>query len=519
MWTIIKKQKLNICAYLMLGVIYSGVEIGLAIGIKMLFEALEGVDTRLFKYSIGVFLVDLILNYFIGKAKISTRAEIYKKVNIDVKMKILRYILGISEANYRSTSFGEKLNYFDYYINCFDNFYLDGLLDLIENCMIFTVIFSYMMHLNAVASMVTIFLLVLSLVIPNILGKKISIMIEKNENSNAEYLSTLKDVLAGIEDIHNYKVEEHFEMLFKRDLTRNEKAYKVLLSQEGTMNIIIGNFQYLIIICTFLVSGMLVFRGKTTIPNLIAVGQLSNMLIQPVQEVELNIMNMLGSKDLIRKLDKILSVPIGRNRKKDKLIGVESIEVKDLSYKVDGGRLIFDKVSFELEKGKKYALIGPNGSGKTTICKILKGDIKEYGGDVLVNGQKNIDNKDASICSLPQKVHLFNGSILDNIYIGRNLDKSRVSRLVDRYGLRKLMEVNESKDISGGELKRVGIVRTFSEEASVYLLDEPEAGLDGLGQKMLEDEIVQASQTVLIVCHHISDKILDKLNDSAHIIV
>lgn len=200
----------------------------------------------------------------------------------------------------------------------------------------------------------------------------------------------------------------------------------------------------------------------------------------------------------------------------------ETLEFIDVSFKYPGtDTYVLKNVSFKIEKGKKYAFVGINGSGKTTIVKLLLGLYENYTGKILVNGE-DIDKYDRKFISVVfQDFAKYPITVADNIKLGRydkNLTEEELNIAMKRIDLDKTVRElkwgintvlgkrkSESVDISGGEWQKLALARCFVSKAFVKILDEPTAAMDPLYEKMLYSRFreISVNDTVLMISHRL----------------
>jgi len=154
-------------------------------------------------------------------------------------------------------------------------------------------------------------------------------------------------------------------------------------------------------------------------------------------------------------------------------------EIRNLKVRY-GGRTVLDIPELTLEKGVRYALIGPNGSGKTTLLRILAGVIKPGEGNakVLTN----------SIGYMPQKPYAFGFSVSRNVELAiRNKEGANAQALeaLEKVGLSS-MAARKGDRLSGGETQRMAFARILAEPRELILLDEPTAAADIEGSVRME---------------------------------
>lgn len=183
--------------------------------------------------------------------------------------------------------------------------------------------------------------------------------------------------------------------------------------------------------------------------------------------------------------------------------------------KAYGNKLVLDAVNLQIREGEILALLGPNGSGKTTILKILAFIENPTGGKVEFQG-KNVNFKNTKKVRLEstlvfQKTTLFSTSVYNNIAYGLKIRKipkelrdNKVKRALELVKLEGFEKLN-AKKLSGGEQQRVAIARALVLETKLLLLDEPTANLDPKNAGILEeiiDTINRENKTTIVIATH-----------------
>ena len=224
------------------------------------------------------------------------------------------------------------------------------------------------------------------------------------------------------------------------------------------------------------------------------------------------------------------------------------ITVKNLSFGYLKNKLVLDDISLEFEKGKIIALIGRNGSGKSTFLDCLLG-VNDYEGEIFVCGNniKELSDKEYAryVSFIPQSVQInIDYSIRDFISFGRNPylkigqtpskeDFDLVTQNAKKCGIADLLDQDINK-VSGGERQLAFIARALTQETPIIIMDEPTAALDfGNQQKLFKamKELAKEGKTIIFTTHNpnhlvnlgcdifaVKDKEilkLDELNDTA----
>lgn len=213
----------------------------------------------------------------------------------------------------------------------------------------------------------------------------------------------------------------------------------------------------------------------------------------------------------------------------------ESLEFRDVSFTYPGTeKTILSHVSFRLNRGGHYAIVGANGAGKTTITKLISGLYDNYEGEIFLNGQElrtiPYGVRKGLISTVAQDFTRYQLTLADNIRLGDLSmagDDPRIKEAAQKAGLSdviarlplgldnplgKLEET--SQDLSGGEWQRVAMARTIASRAAFYILDEPTAALDPLAESRLYDEFAGISEgkTTIFISHRLgSTRLADQV--------
>ena len=179
-----------------------------------------------------------------------------------------------------------------------------------------------------------------------------------------------------------------------------------------------------------------------------------------------------------------------------------------------------DNVSFKINPRDRVAIIGTNGSGKSTIIKLLSGFFKPTEGQILFNGEdsRNINREylRSNLSIVSQKVVLFNRTVLDNICYATNTPKEEVVKILDRLKImnvfKKLpqgldtMAGARGEKLSGGQRQIIYLLRSYLSNKPITIMDEPTAAVDAFHKKYVMQMIDEmAKKTTMIVVTHDSD--------------
>ncbi len=197
------------------------------------------------------------------------------------------------------------------------------------------------------------------------------------------------------------------------------------------------------------------------------------------------------------------------------------IETKNLTkvYKDFWGRprlKALDALTFDVKRGEIFAIIGPNGSGKTTTMKLLLGLLFASEGEARVLGAPPTDvAAKARIGFLPEESYLYRFLNADETldFYGRlfNIDRDtrrrRIDELLDRFGMTKARK-RQIREYSKGMVRRISFAQALINDPEVVFLDEPTSGLDPISQREMKDlilELKRKGKTVFLSSHLLAD--------------
>tara|TARA_B100000989_G_scaffold291055_1_gene265060 strand:+ start:1494 stop:2270 length:777 start_codon:yes stop_codon:yes gene_type:complete len=183
-----------------------------------------------------------------------------------------------------------------------------------------------------------------------------------------------------------------------------------------------------------------------------------------------------------------------------------------------GNRIILDNISFKINEGQIFGMLGPNGVGKSTIFNLITGLISPKYGKIKINGEDVLKypiylrTKKFKVGYVPQYGGFFsdltlhdNLKAISEIVINeKNLRNEKIDYLLSKFELENIKNI-KAKFLSGGQKKKLVISLSLLSDPKVLLLDECFAALDVLTIKMLQEIIVnlqQESQISIIICDH-----------------
>jgi ATP-binding cassette subfamily B protein len=196
------------------------------------------------------------------------------------------------------------------------------------------------------------------------------------------------------------------------------------------------------------------------------------------------------------------------------------VELEHVEFAYKPGVPVLRDMSFQVPRGEKVALVGPTGSGKTTITALLLrlyeisgGSVRVRGRDVRSYGREELRSLFAVV---PQDVYLFPGTVLSNVAAGEAPDRERVEAVLKRLGAYEVFArreqgldtpvIEQGKNFSTGERQLIAFARALYRDAPILVLDEATASIDSDTEARLSRALAELlkGRTALVIAHRLS---------------
>jgi ATP-binding cassette subfamily C protein LapB len=265
--------------------------------------------------------------------------------------------------------------------------------------------------------------------------------------------------------------------------------------------------------------------GDLSTGGLIALVILSRMVLSPMGQVVSLATRYERAKEALKTLNEIMALPVERPAGKTFLHRTRfqgAIGVKNLSFSYPGQTTkVLNNINIDIHAGEKVGIIGPIGSGKTTLGKLLLGLYEPSSGMVSMDGTdiRQIDPAELRyfIGYVPQDIMLFRGTVRNNITMGthdvddgtimRSAELAGVDEFVKKHPLGFDMEVSElGRGLSGGQRQCIVMARAILLDPPVLVLDEPTSNMDNRTEIRLKNKLAEVipNRTMILITHRAS---------------
>ena len=355
------------------------------------------------------------------------------------------------------------------------------------------------------------------------IGKSIRKITYTIQNEIAVFSNVLAESIKGIRQVKAYSRENYEKKRAFETIGFIQKYFTKSAFISNRLSPLMEFIGSLAVALSIYAGGVFVLNESMT------TGQFMSFLVslllayQPVKALgNLNISvqeGLAGAERIFKLLD--TSEKNMENISPKKTIDLDGdIVFKDVSFAYNDNTVL-DKISLRIPKGKKVALVGLSGSGKSTIANIILRLYDNYSGSILINSKdiKELDLTDVrnSVSIVTQETILFNESIFNNIKYGNlKATDEEISLVAKNAGVSSFSEELDQKldtvigengvKLSGGQRQRIAIARALIKDAPLLIMDEATSSLDNITENKIHETInsLMNNKTKLIIAHRLS---------------
>ena len=271
---------------------------------------------------------------------------------------------------------------------------------------------------------------------------------------------------------------------------------------------------------------MQVIEGNVTLGGMMAFMTLSGYFMDPVGRLVSLQLSIQEANISMKRISEIMDYEREQDKEDDdrfqEIEAVDDdIELKNITFRYGNRKPVLNNVSFIIPKGKKVALVGGSGSGKSTIAKLLLKYYEPEAGEIMIDGvdigEYTNDSLRRNISYVPQNIELFSKSIYDNIRVSRmnaTLEEVKeAAKAADAHDFIKKLPMQyytfleeAGNGLSGGEKQRIALARAFLKKNEFYILDESTSNLDFATENIIFDMIYNKfrKKSMLIIAHRLA---------------
>ncbi len=352
--------------------------------------------------------------------------------------------------------------------------------------------------------------------------------------------SDFQENLQGLEVVQMFRREAFNSKKFSKTGVAYKKAVNGTIFYDSSISAFIEWISLAAVSLVLAVGGYLVTSGNIGLGTLTTFILYSQRLFEPLRQLAERFTQIQGGLTAVERINELLDEEIQikdstsakhflENAKNANKKFKGKIEFKNVNFFYNEGEHILKNLSFKINPGEHVAFVGPTGSGKTTIIRLLCRLYEPQSGHILID---DIDIKDIPIATLRnmlgvvlQDTFIFSGNVADNLKLNSNLDNLELENLCYELGLDNLLKklpegLNTSLrerggNLSSGERQLLSVARVAIRNPVVLIMDEATAFMDPSTEATLQKDLerILSKRTALVIAHRLatiesSDKIL-----------
>lgn len=398
-----------------------------------------------------------------------------------------------------------------------------------ENLLISSVMillsFSYLCTIDIFLTLIIFICVPILITVSMIFRKRMRQAFRDRRTSNATINASVESSITGIRVTKAYtnadKEMEKFEKGNLQFIDAASRAYNAMAKFSSSTAFITDIFNVFILIA----GGLFLYAGRINFADYSTFIVSVNLFISPITTL-INFMEQYqnGVTGFKRFLEVMDEEPEKEESGAFELTDIKgNIEFRNVSFSYGTKKDVLKNIDLYIEKGKKLALVGPSGGGKTTLCHLIPNfyKLEEGNGSILIDGHDirklTLESIRRNIGIVQQDVFLFSGTIKDNIRYGK-LDASdeEIIEAAKRANIHDyVMTLEDGYDaeigergvkLSGGQKQRLSIARVFLKDPAILILDEATSALDNTTELLIQqalDELCKG-RTTIVVAHRLS---------------
>jgi len=520
-YSYIKNEEAWVYQSLFLGTVYTLLGLITALFVQLLIDKFipQKDYTKIF-YSGGLLLTIMLIKSFANYFRQRFLIILDKNVNVNINADFLLHLFKLPKKFFDTRKIGEitaRMN---------DAIRIQGAILQIVGVSIIDIFviaasFAFMFYFSSMLAwlslaLIPIYALVLLLSVKKIKSQQNDVM-----KGYALVESTYIDSLKGIDEVISFNTGNFYTKINKFLFGNYQERIKTLGFTQINLSLFADVFSSVIIIGLLTSGAYWVVEGKLLIGEMMAAYSLiANILPAVNRFVNTTIVLQETSIASTRLMDMLL---VDTEESKGKLSFKLSnqLSIKGGSFSWNGRKNLFQNINLNIEKGKVTSLWGNSGAGKSTLVQILQRKYNLNSGNIFVDEINaagiNLSEYRKNIGVVPQTIVIFNGTIAENILIGREISDYKIFEkrirelgLLDfyqrfEYGLATIIG-EDGRELSGGEKQLISITRALFDKPEMLIIDEGLSGIDIELEKIIFDVIKNYAieNAVLLITHNLN---------------
>lgn len=430
----------------------------------------------------------------------------------DVRVQFFKKLLPVVPDVYRKFNSSDLIARMIGRVEALQNIYLRvyyppvviGLTAIVTMITIFY--FSYIHAVIICLSMITTLI-----VIPWLSAKRARILKRQVNEVQGEFLSQFYDYKEGYDELIRFNQTEYYKKQVLEQLDEYEsvqaKEQRFLSLYEYSLNIV----AMIALFFTLYLGVVQVHNQQLDVVYLTSIVLMMLTLFEQAIPMSNVAYYKADTDEALADINEVIAHPMAQGNEPMQMGGSDAlplIHLRDVDFKYwNQSTPVLSQIQLDINKGEHVAIVGPSGSGKSSLLQLMLGLYQSDKGEVLLHQQhiSKIINEDkySYINALLQSQQLFDGTVRENLFSEQADDVLR--ELLDRLGLAHIdldrVITLSGQTLSGGEIQRLALARLLLKPSSLWILDEPTTALDVHHTNVVMDLVHKHAETLVVATH------------------
>ncbi|MBQ9404547.1 MAG: ABC transporter ATP-binding protein [Synergistaceae bacterium] len=480
----------------------------------------------------NIFMLNIICGSLIlifGLKAVTTYYQRYlmsqagQSVVMDLRITLYDHIQRMSLSRIYASRIGELMSRITGDVETLQNVVSNTFIDLLFNLVTFMGMFAFIIYINWKLTCFIIIILPFVALLLSYASRKLRLAGHNVQEELANITATAQEAFSAIRVVRAFATEDEE---LERFTIANSKNYKALLQAVSIQGILAGVIEVFLIFALSIIfwyGGNDVINGTLTPGELISFVGYIAFMVQPIRSIMNQMSSLQRGIASAERICDILQLPSedsdADNGIKHRISG--AVKFENVCFHYNEGQEILSNINLDVKAGEKIAIVGPTGSGKSTLVDLIPRFYEPTSGRIIIDGYdiREFSLKDLrrQIGIVPQESILMKGTLAFNIAYGlKNIDMDKIIEASEIADIRDFIEGLPDKfqtqtgergvTLSGGQRQRIAIARAVIRDPKILILDEATSSLDSAVEHQVQEAINRAmtGRTAFIIAHRLS---------------
>jgi len=480
---------------------------------------------------VGLYLLALVGNFIFNFSQIMLMQYLGQKVMLDLRQDLFSHLQRLQQQFFDKNPIGRLMTRVTSDVESLNQVFTQGIVMVFGDILLIGGIIVMMISIHLPLAFWTLSIVPVLIIISFIFRKKVRESYSQIRFFLAKINSYLQEHISGMSIVQLYNREKRNFETFKSINWNHTAAYIRTIFYFAI-------FFPAVELISAVALGIIIYQGGFYIQNelvtfgiMIAFIQYAQMFFRPISDLseKYNILQsaFASSERIFKLLDtqpSISSRPTGY--KTDKI--EKSIEFKDVNFSYDS-EPVLREINLKIPIGKKYALVGHTGAGKTSLTRLLGRFYDIQQGSIEINGKEirqwDMENLRSHMAVVPQDVFLFSGTVIENIRLGNtNISEEEVIKAAELVNAAHFIDKLPGKynakirerggNLSQGQKQLLALARAIVFNPSILIMDEATSNIDSESEYLIQEALktVMIGRTSIVIAHRLSTiQYMDKI--------